>query len=272
MKTIQLRVLTFYCLFCCLLCSCNRKFIGMDSALRKYLKDSLPTLTARCETTLNSAYMAQTLIWEFNDYPGWEGFPVKEYEYFTGIDKRLGIPKKGKVLMLNPSPEKLAIWIADAVFNATGNVSYEDFETIREWIQWQSGAQFPVAGVVYEDMYVPGHYEPYVFKDGVTVYIADTTMFPQVKENRTCTEEMLDFYLTISNNDIKPNTGRYARISSTTREMYYAAGGEADVGSSVDGKRDQAWLAEVGRLYRKAWKSHHNELITAFAKYKLNQE
>ncbi|NLX41120.1 MAG: cellulase [Bacteroidales bacterium] len=272
MKIIRLGMLTICCAFCCLLCSCDRTHIGMESALKRYLKDSLPALTARCETTLDAAYMAQTLVGEVKDHPGWEGYPVKLYEYYTGVDKRLGVAKRGKVLMLNPSPEKLAIWIADAVFNATGSVSYEDFETIREWIQWQSGAQFPVSGVVYEDMYVPGHYEPYVFKDGVTVYIADTTMFPQVKENRTCTEEMLDFYLTLTNEDLKPNTGRYARIGSTTREMYYAAGGEAAVGSSLEGKRDQAWLDEVGRLYRKAWKSHHNELITAFAKYKLNQE
>jgi len=69
MKTIRLRVLSFCCLFCCLLCSCNRKFIGMDSALKRYLKDSLPALTARCETTLDAAYMAQTLIWEYTDYP-----------------------------------------------------------------------------------------------------------------------------------------------------------------------------------------------------------
>lgn len=272
MKTTQIRVLALCCAFCCLLSSCDRTYVGMESALKKYLKDSLPALTARCETTLDAAYMAQTLIGEIKDHPGWEGYPVQQYEYYTGIDKRLGVAKKGKVLMLNPSAEKLAIWIADAVYHATGSISYEDFETIRKWIEWQSGAQFPISGVVYEDMYVPGHYEPYVFKDGVTVYIADTTMFPQVKENRTCTEEMLDFYLTLTNDDLKPNTGRYARISSTTREMYYAAGGEAEVGSSVDGKRDQAWLDEVGRLYRKAWKSHHNELITAFAKYKLNQE
>ena len=74
---------------------------------------------------------------------------------------------------------------------------------------------------------------------------------------------------TLKNDQLKPNTGRYARISSTTREMYYAAGGTADVGHSDDGQRSQAWLGEVGRLYREAWNSDRNFLIYAWAKANL---
>ena len=43
---------------------------------------------------------------------------------------------------------------------------------LAEFIKRQSGAQFPVQGVVYEDMYTKNFYEPYIFKDGVTVYVA----------------------------------------------------------------------------------------------------
>ena len=81
--------------------------------------------------------------------------------------------------------------------------------------------------------------------------------------------EVLEYYLNLTNDQLRPNTGRYARISSTTREMYYAAGGQADVGYSDDGRRSQAWLGEVGRLYREAWNSDKNFLIYAWAKANL---
>ena len=35
---------------------------------------------------LASAYMTQKLLSEHTDIPGWEGYPVKLYEYYTGKD------------------------------------------------------------------------------------------------------------------------------------------------------------------------------------------
>lgn len=245
------------------LCSCTSK---MNTTLQAFYKDSLSVWTERCADVLKAAYMADSLICERTDIPGWEGFPVQQYEYFTGTDIKINVPKKGKVLMLNPSPEKLARWIINAVWQAKDTLAYDDIEKVRKFIKWQSGGQFPVKGVVYEDMYTVGFYEPYIFKDGVTVYVADSTMFPA---DKTCTEEQLDFYLNLGNSDLKPNTGRYARICSTTREMYYAAGGTIQVGTGNDGERSQAWLDVVRDLYKKAWNSDSNELITAWAKSNL---
>lgn len=74
-------------------------------------------------------------------------------------------------------------------------------------------------GVVYEAMYEPGRYDPYVFKDGVTVYVADPNRMPV---DGHCTDEQLEFYLRLTDADLKPYTGRYARIASTTREQYRA--------------------------------------------------
>ena len=230
-----------------------------------YLADSISVLIPRCENVLAAAYMAQELVGERNDVPDWEGFPVKEYIYYTGDDIYLGKPKIGKVLMLNPTPEMLAKWVTNAVFDATGNISFENVKKVLDFIKWQSGGQFPISGVVYEDMYTKGFYEPYVFKDGITVYMADSK---HIALDKTCTEEQLDFYLTISYKDLKPRTGRYARICSTTREMYYAAGGKEAVGDS-ENDRNQQWLAVVRKLYQKAWNSDKNELITAWAKSNL---
>ncbi len=238
----------------------------LDPVVAAYYRDSLASLTARCEKVLAAAYMAENLLEERTDLPGWEGFPVQLWEYHTGKDIYLGEPKRGLVYMLNPSPEKLAKWVVNAVFDATGALDPGDIEELCSFIQWQSGAQFPVSGVVYEDMYTEGFYEPYVFKDGVTVYVADSTYLTREKHP---TDEMLQYYLTLTNDQLRPNTGRFARISSTTREMYYAAGGTAEVGRSDDGERSQAWLGEVGRLYREAWNSDRNFLIYAWAKANL---
>ena len=238
----------------------------LDPVVADYYRDSLASLTVRCEKVLTAAYMAENLLEERTDLPDWEGFPVQLWEYHTGKDIYLGEPKRGLVYMLNPSPEKLAKWVVNAVFDATGALDPGDIEKLCSYIQWQSGAQFPVSGVVYEDMYTEGFYEPYVFKDGVTVYVADSTYLTREKHP---TDEMLQYYLTLTNDQLRPNTGRFARISSTTREMYYAAGGTAEVGRSDDGERSQAWLTEVGRLYREAWNSDKNFLIYAWANANL---
>ena len=228
---------------------------------RQLMRDSLPVMTERCAQVLKAAYMAGTLIEENRKLEGWEGYPVKLYEYNTGYDSTACGPKKGKVYMLNPSPEKLARWIMTACWAASGTLKYEYTERIRQYIIHQSGAQFPVSGVVYEAMYKPGDYYPYLFKDGVTVYLSDSTYFARDKHPG---EEMLDFYLTMDYGDLRPVTGRYARICSTTREQYLSAGGKEDVGTSED--RRQHWLEVVRELYKKAWKSDENELITAWAK------
>jgi hypothetical protein len=101
-----------------------------------------------------------------------------------------------------------------------------------------------------------------VFKDGVTVYVADSTMMTADKH---CTDAQLDYYLHLTNDQLKPNTGRYARICSTNRDHYYAHGGTVDVGDNAD-NRKHSWLDVVRDLYQKAWNSDRNELMIAWAK------
>jgi len=233
-----------------------------------YLRDSLDVFTARCQNVLDAAYMAQYYLGTNDSIPGWEGYPVRLYEYFTGKDINLNGPKRGLVYLLNPDARKLANWIINAVYDATSDLKYEDLETIRKFIKWQSGGQFPVSGVVYEAMYKAGDYRPYLFKDGVTVYIRED--HPLKWEDNICTDEQLEYYTRLSNSDLKDYTGRYARIASTNREMYYAAGGKDEVGK--DDERIHAWLDTVAKEYKKAWKSEKNFLIYALAKYKLTVE
>jgi hypothetical protein len=184
------------------------------------------------------------------------------------VDIKKHVKKRGLVYMLNPSAEKLATWIATACWEVKQSVDTLYTHQLVRFIQWQSGAQFPVSGVVYEDMYTKGFYEPYIFKDGVTVYVANPDMMPADKH---CTDEQLEFYLHLTNEDLKPNTGRYARICSTYRTQYYKNGGTEDVGDN-DENRKQHWLTVVRKLYQQAWHSDRNELIVAWARDKFNQE
>ncbi|MDD4819336.1 MAG: hypothetical protein PHD21_00640 [Flavobacteriales bacterium] len=248
-------------LFLMLLCGVLAMTAQGKKLPKSVLKDSLPVMTARCEKLLKAAYMEGTLIGETDTLPGWEGYPVKLYEYYTGKDVRVGAPKKGKVYLLDPSPEKLAMWILTTSWEVKGNIDRENTDKIYKRILGQSGAQFPVSGVVYEAMYKAGEYYPYLFKDGVTVYLKDSTDFAK---DQHPTEEMLDFYLHMKYSDLTERTGTYARIISTTREMYTAAGGKVDVGTSEDKK--QIWLCVVRDLYKKAWKNDRNELMIAWAK------
>ena len=228
-----------------------------------YFRDSFGVLVQKAKIVLSHAYMVQQLVSETDTIPGWEGFPVKLYAYKTGNDLYTGKPKTGKVYLLNPSPEKLAIWVANACWTAKHSLDTVYTYQLLKWIDGQSNAQFPVKGVVYEDQYTRDFQEPYVFKDGVTVYIKDSTMWPK---DKTCTPEQLG-YLRITNEDLKPQTGQYARISSTTREDYKANGGTEDTGSKDD--RKQIWLEVVRELYKQAWHSDHNELIEMWAKRHL---
>lgn len=251
-------------LFCLIVFLPTLVFAQQNKIPADYLKDSFPVLVERAKDLLDHSYMAQKLLEVTDTLPGWEGIPVKLYEYQTGIDIYTNEPKTGKVYLLNPTPDKLAMWIATACWYVKGSVDYKYINQLFLWIKGQSGAQFPVQGVVYEDQYTKDFQEPYVFKDGVTVYIKDSTMWPK---DKTCTPEQLDFYLHLTNDDLKPRSGQYARISSTTREDYKNSGGQEEVGNKDDRKLD--WLAVVRELYKKAWNSDRNELIIMWAKNHL---
>lgn len=249
------------------LCPLTAQNTTLNDLPESFRKDSFQILVAQCREVLSSAYMAQNLLEIRKDLPGWEGYPVRLYEYYTGKDIKKGVPKRGLVYLLNPTPEKLATWIATTCWEVKHSTDTLYLNKLAKFIRGQSGAQFPVQGVVYEDMYTKGFYEPYIFKDGVTVYVADSTMMPADKH---CTDEQLNFYLHLTNADLKPNTGRYARISSTNRTQYYNNGGTVDVGDN-DENRSHKWLEVVRRLYQQAWDSDRNELMIAWAKDQLSK-
>lgn len=172
--------------------------------------------------------------------------------------------KSAKVYLADAADELMARWIISACRAVKKEVRKGDVLKLIRQISGQSGGQFPVLGIVYEDMNGTGVNTPYVFKDGVTVFPASVHI-----QNNTATAAQVDSCLVLKDVDLKTNSGVYGRICSTTREQYYRAGGKNDVGSSKPGQRKLSWLATVRTLYRQALKQDHNELITAWAKTNL---
>ena len=49
----------------------------IDPVVEAYYRDSLASLTVRCEKVLSAAYMAENLLGENTEIPDWEGYPVQ---------------------------------------------------------------------------------------------------------------------------------------------------------------------------------------------------
>ena len=179
--------------------------------------------------------------------------------------------KAGIVYLANPSPERVLAWLESACRRADpadveGCVRDEALA-----IRVASGAQFPVAGLVWEDQACgsplgschggsDGINEGYVFRNGVTVRVAgyangSTDPVDDALLERLAMEQEAT--------GIR-RTGGYARILSTSREQYAAFTrrpgipvGEGTAGAAI------AWSDLVGDLYRRALSDDENPLITA---------
>lgn len=189
--------------------------------------------------------------------PGWEGFPTVKCTYSVR-DHSTGAVKTASVILLNPDARRLARWIVTACSEAKGSTDEALTRKLADHILSQSGAQFPIRGIVYEDILpANGLYEVYCFMDGVTVKINGVDHRAETQPS----PEQIQKALSAVEADVMW-VGKYARIQSTTREQYRKGGGKEDVEGT-------AWLNVNRRLYQEAWKSDRNELMIAWAKARL---
>jgi hypothetical protein len=154
-----------------------------------------------------------------------------------------------KVFMLNATSEQIAKWIISACITVTGSINKRHTDLIIRTIQEQSGGQFPVKGIVYEDHGKP----PYLFKDGVTVFLKKN-----IKD--LLSKKGIDTMAALIDSNIM--SGKFGRIISTTREEYKLNGGK----ENTNGLN---WLKVVRTEYQKAIGSDNNNLITAWARQHL---
>jgi hypothetical protein len=191
-------------------------------------------------------------------WPGWEGLPTQKCRYPV-TDRATSTTKYAEVVMLNAPPEKVARWVVTAVHDAGSTQPAADADKLFRHILGQSGGQFPIAGVVYEDMEGDGLMKAYAFRNGVTVRVAGL-------QHRT-THTLTPAEITASLTGPVERVYTYAGIASTTPGQYKAAGGTLDVGTNSE--RKPAWLDAVADQYRRAWTSDRNELISAWARANL---
>jgi len=200
-----------------------------------------------------SRYMEQEC--EPSTYPGWEGFPVQKCVY--SVTDKGGVKKSATVIMLNPSIGQLSRWIATTCREVNGSVTSSCTEKMMNLVIGASGGQFPVGGIVLEDILPEdGVYEIYSFRDGVTVKIDGVPH----RGIQPPTQEQIELSLSGSVTWV----GKYARLQSTTPAQYRSNAGNEDVGS--DAKRTSAWLMASRRLYQAAWSSDRNEMMIARAR------
>lgn len=177
--------------------------------------------------------------------------PVKRCKYSTG-------GQTAEVVMLNPGPRRMTAWLMDACSARSGDL-VTCMNRAYKQIRYQSGGQFPIAGVVIEDMNGNGRGEAFTFREGVTIRIStfgtgteSKISASQVKASMTATPMY---------------TYTYARPISLTREKmtsYAKQVGLSIPNLGTTSERKNNWHVLTGQLYREAWKTGRNHIIRAW--------
>lgn len=213
--------------------------------------DDLARVTAYFEARRGARYLEGDC--QSTTYPAWSGVPLRLCRYRVS-DSYSGGTRQADVIVANPEPAQLARWVVQAALERRGRVQRSDTDAICQNIMGQSGGQFPVAGVVYEDMDGTGQ-RIYPFRNGVTVRIEGLPFATREQPNVT----QMAAYRT----GAVAYVGRYGRIAGTLPEHWTALTGE-----SVAPDRSN-WPDIVGRAHREAWGRDRNALIVAWARANL---
>lgn len=198
----------------------------------------------------NAKYMARNCV-AAKGFTAWKDLPLERCSYRSG-------GQNAEVVMLNPGPRRLTAWLQDACKDLAKDTTLCMEKTYKQ-ILYQSGAQFPVGGVVIEDMDGNGKGNAYAFRNGVTIRVAAFA---------TATETLLTAtQVARSYTDAASATYSYARPVSVTREQMtrYASAVKLTIpvlGASSERKNNYNEL--IGQLYRDSWSSNRSHVIRAW--------
>jgi len=213
-------------------------------------------ITAYFQKMLPARYMEKNCTnTTYAGYP--TTLPLKLCNYQVR-DTHFGVNRHALVVLLDAAPPMLATWVVHAVTKVKGKVTPSANDALAKQVIEASGAQFPVAGVVFEDMDGSGQ-RVFPFRHGVTVHIEDLPYYDTIQP----TDAQLHRYLTGSVSQVM----KYARIQSTTREQYVANGGNPQVLKDIS-----LWPGIIRDAYVRAWEHDGNdgyEMMVAWAKANL---
>ena len=228
----------------------------IDVRVRNAPTSALPAaevahVTAWFEARRSSRYLEGNC--QPTTYPSWAGVPLQLCRYRVS-DPYSGGTRQADVIVADAEPSQLARWVVQAAIERRGSAQRSDVDAICNSIIGQSGAQFPVAGVVFEDMDGTGQ-RIYPFRNGVTVRVAGLPF--ATREQPTAAQMVAYRTAPIA------FVGTYGRIAGTTPAELTALTREA-----VPADRS-TWPDIVGRAYRAAWGQDRNALIVAWARANL---
>jgi endoglucanase len=245
-------------------------FKSTEAQYKTVPKDIYDRLLLESKKRLDGRYMVKGKAEIITNLKDWEGIKLEKYTYQVhdknsslGIDTTL----TATVILYNPSYELVVKWVINALLKAGIKPTYKNTNQVLIEINKASNAQFPVRGIVYEDLtsrvknVKDGLQETYAFFDGVTIEckgISITTYDTNNNRrftNQRATKAQADKYLNMSFNDIS-STHVFGRIISTTREDYKSILPNVNTDKT-------AWIKVVSEEYKKAMKSEENNLIYA---------
>jgi hypothetical protein len=184
---------------------------------------------------------------------GWAGFDTIRCTYSVQ-GKREPASKTGLVIMLNPSARTLSAWILNACSLVRSSENQERCaRRLFARVLDQSGGQFAIAGIVYEDL-IPtdGIFEAYGFSNGVTV------LLDGVKHRRTTPFSPDELKAALAARPTgTASASAPARIVGLTRQEYVASNRGADVSGLK-------WPGIVRDAHQAAMRSDRNVLLEAW--------
>lgn len=192
----------------------------------------------------------------------WEGFPLKRCIY-RQADKHVASGKKATVIMLNPEKELLAKWLVASCVIVKGSTGIRDCAVkLAIDVLLASGSQFPVAGIVLEDMNGDRVQQAYTFRDGVTVKLKGGL---QIGFEGVFSESAINLAINPNTEVVSTASEKApARIQSTWRQMY-----RDYMGNNAKDVTGLKWLDEVRALYQDAWtRAHNTSLPETVEKYR----
>ncbi len=205
---------------------------------------------AKASSLLAARYMEQNCK-TITSWQNWNNLPMQLCTYQL-------LDKQAQVLMLNPGIRRLTLWLQNACKDLSINFA-NCMERSFNRIMHQSGAQFPIAGVVLEDMDGNKIANSYAFRNGVTVRVeavSSGTESPLSSEQieKSFTDEVV-------------STMTFGRPISTTRELmtayaFFANLSIPDLGTSNE--RKNIYNTVIGDLYKQAWHSSENHIIRSW--------
>jgi hypothetical protein len=198
-------------------------------------------------------------------YKNWESNELQDctyrYKHTAAGGREV---REARVLLILPETARIANWIVNACEDSGRGVTQPCVQATACRVKLQSGAQFPVAGIVTEDMEGSGSRKSYPFRDGVTVKIEG---IPFATTERLTSQQIglaLDPALNSNLISTASSTGP-ARIQGTSRKDYHQSGGKEDT-------TGLKWLDIVRSSFQKALRSDKNELMTAWVKQRSTND